>query len=238
MALLDDVLNASGGLELWRRLRRLTVHMSIRGALCSRMCGSALLNGVVVEGGLHEQALEITGFTAPDRRALYRPDWVALESSDGALLQQRSATVALFRHDLKANSWDELLLTFYCGSLIWTHMHLPFVLADTDVAITELAPTTASNRALRALQVRFPERLGTHAPESTFYFDSQSLLVRQEYAAPQDENLRIAQVFSGHQRYSGIQVPTLSRLLARRSDGEIMQRPSLVDIEIFEAAFE
>ena len=236
MALLDDVLQASGGLELWRQLRRFTVHLSIGGALCTRMC-APLVKHVVVEGGVHEQALEITGFTAPDRRALYRPDWVALERSDGALLKERHATAAEFRRDLKAGAWDELQLAFYCGSLIRSHLNLPFVLADADVVINEPTPANGHDR-LRQLQVRFPERLATHSTESTFYFDDRSLLRRQDYCAPHHDEMRIAQIFSGHQCYSGILIATLCRLLMRDDDDSIIARPSLIDVEIFDASFD
>lgn len=49
--------------------------------------------------------------------------------------------------------------------------------------------------------------------------------------------MRIAQIYSGHLRYSGILVPTLCRLLSKRRDGAVITRPSLVDIEIFDVLF-
>ncbi len=238
MRLLEDVLQASGGLDRWRQLKRFTVHLSIGGALFARKCGSAVIKDVVVQGGVHEQALEITGFTAPDRRALYRPDRLALERSDGELINERCATAAEFRRDLKASTWDELQLAFYCGSLVRTYLDVPFVLAEADVMIKELTPLNGGEMSLRPLRVRFPERLAPHAAENTFYFDHESLLRLQEYVAPQEDGLTIAQMFSGHQRYSGILVPTLCQLLTKSDDGAIIPRPSLVDIEIFDAAFE
>jgi hypothetical protein len=236
MQLLDDVLQASGGLERWRQLRRFTVHLSIGGALFPRMSGPALMKDMVVEGAVHEQALEMTGFTAPDRRALYRPDRVALERSDGQLLEERRATAAEFRRSLKASTWDELLLAFYCGSLIRSYLDIPFVLADADVVISELPLSNGRDKRLRTLQVRFPERLAAHTAESTLYFDSQALLRRQEYSSLHEDGTRIAQTYSGYQRYSGILVPTLCRLLTKKQDAATGLTP--VDIEIFDAAFE
>ena len=89
MTLLADALHAGGGLDLWRQMRRFTVHISIGGALCARKCRTAQLKDLVAEGGTQQQALEITGFTANDRRALYRPHWVALEGLEGQRLQER-----------------------------------------------------------------------------------------------------------------------------------------------------
>jgi hypothetical protein len=106
VALLGDVLQASGGLDLWRQMRRFTVHLSISGALCAHKCGATQLKDLVAEGSTQQQSLEITSFTASDRRALYRPDWVALEGPDGRLLQERRATPAAFRDHMKSTHWD------------------------------------------------------------------------------------------------------------------------------------
>jgi hypothetical protein len=45
-------------------------------------------------------------------------------------------------------------------------------------------------------------------------------------------------MFSAHQRFSGVLVPTLCRLLRLASDGAPIAKPSLLDIEIFDAVFE
>ena len=96
MGLLEEALHASGGLLLWRQAQRFTAHVSIGGALCTQKCSSAQLKELLVEGSTRDQVLEITGFMAADRRALYRPDWVALEGSDGRRLKERTATPAEF----------------------------------------------------------------------------------------------------------------------------------------------
>jgi hypothetical protein len=236
MGLLDDVLQASGGLKRWQQLTRFTVHLSISGALFSRMHGPALMKDMVVEGAVHERALEMTGFTAADRRALYQPDHVALEHSDGSVLAERTASPAEFRHSLKADTWDELQLVFYCGSLIRSYLDIPFVLADSDVVATELAVSNGREKRLRALRVRFPDRLAAHTAESTLYFDDEKQLQRQEYSSLHEDGMRTIQTYSGYQPYSGILIPTLCRLLTKGHDGP--PRPNRVDIEIFEAAFE
>jgi hypothetical protein len=45
-------------------------------------------------------------------------------------------------------------------------------------------------------------------------------------------------MFSGHQRFSGILVPTLCRLLRIGAEEMPIARPSLLDVEIFDAHFE
>ena len=238
MGLLEEALRASGGLLLWRQVQRFTAHVSMGGALCTRKCSSARLKEVLVEGSTRDQVLEITGFMAADRRALYRPDWVALEGSDGRRLTERKATPAEFHALLMSTTWDELLLAHYCGYFIWNYMYAPFVLSDPDFEIEEVEPRSVRGEFWRRLRVRFPPRVVTHSGEQTFYFDSQGIMRRQDYLAPYDGRTGVAQMFSAHQRFSGVLVPTLCRLLRLESDGALIPKPPLLDIEVFDAVFD
>jgi hypothetical protein len=238
VALLDDVLQASGGLDLWRQMRRFTVHLSIGGVLCARKCRAAPLTDLVAEGGTQQQAVEITGFSAGDRRALYRPDWVAIEGRDGQLLQERYASPVTFRDRMKSTRWDELQLAYYYGYLIWNYVAVPLILRDSDVTTEQFEFNDVLGESWRCLKVEFPPRLVTHSAEQTFYFDREALLRRVDYPAIDDDQTQIAQVFWEHQRFSGILVPTLCRISKIGVNGLLSAEPPLVDIEIFDAAFE
>jgi hypothetical protein len=236
--LLEKAVRASGGLDLWRLTRRFTLHMSITGSLCATRCGTAQLRELVVEGSTQTQALEITGFTRADLRALYRPDWVALEGHDARRLMERQGSPEALRSELQSTTWDELQLAHYCGYLIWNHITTPFILAATDFETKELRRNIARGERLRQLRVVFPARVATHAREQTFYFDREGLLRRLDYPAAHEEHTQIAQMFSGHQRFSGILVPTLFRLLSIGAEGVPVAKPSLLDVEIFDVRFE
>jgi hypothetical protein len=238
VTLLADALHAVGGLDLWRRMRRFTVHISIGGALCARKCRAAQLKDLVAEGGIQQQALEITGFTANNRRALYRPNWVALEGLDGQRLQERYAEPATFREHMKLAAWDDLQLAYYCGYLIWNYVAVPFILADSDVLTEELDPGVVHGEIWRRLKVKFPPRVVTHSAQQTFYFEREGLLRRVDYPAIDDDQTQTAQVFWEHQRFSGILVPTLCRISKVGVNGQLVTESPLVDIEIFDAVFE
>jgi hypothetical protein len=238
VGLLEKALRASGGLDLWRLTRRFTLHMSISGSLCTARCSTAQLKELVVEGSTQTQALEITGFARADLRALYRPDWVALEGQDARRLRERQGSPEEFLGALQSTTWDELQLAHYCGYLIWNHIATPFILADPDFETKELPRNVARGDSLRRLRVMFPTRIVTHASVQTFYFDREGFLRRLDYPAAHDDHTQIAQMSSGHQRFSGILVPTLCRLLSIGAEGMPVAKPSLVDVEIFDAHFE
>lgn len=237
MGVLENALRASGGLDLWRLTRRFVVHMSITGDLCSTKSSNAKLKELVVEGSTHVQELEMTGFARPDLRALYRRDWVALEGPDTHGIMKRAAPPEEFRQGLQAVNWDELQLAHYCGYLIWNHIAVPFILADPDFQTKELRRTVAPGDSLRRLQVGFPARVVTHAPIQTLHFDREGLLRRLDYRAPHVDHVPITQVYSGHQRFSGILVPTLCRVSAIGANAVPVGNPALLDVEIFDVKF-
>lgn len=238
MGLLEKALHVSGGLDLWRLTRRFTLHISITGSLCIERCISAQLRDLVIEGSTQTQALEITGFARADVRALYRPDWVAMEAQDARRLLERQGSPDEFRRALRSTIWDELQLAYYCGYLIWNHIATPFILADPDFEKKELRRNIARGESLRRLSVVFPPRIATHASTQTFHFDREGFLRRLDYPAAHIDHTQIAQIYSGHQRFSGVLVPTLCRLLSVGADGAPIAKPSLLDLEIFDAKFE
>lgn len=115
MGLLDEVIETHGGIDRWARIRRFTVHASIDGALFARKGQAGSVKDVVLTGDTRQQRLCITGFTAPDRRAFYQPNRVAIESLDGVTLQQRIDPAASFCIHTDSTRWDDLHLAYVCG---------------------------------------------------------------------------------------------------------------------------
>jgi hypothetical protein len=237
MELLHRVFDASGGLDRWRQMRRFTIHVSIRGALSAARCGGVKLPEFVVEGDTREPALEMIGFTALDLRALYRPDWTALEQPDGHRLQERRAPAAELTQQLKSATWDHLHLAHFCGGLIWCYLTMPFVFAEPGFKCEELKSLKVQGQNWRRLRVLYPERFATHTREQTLYFDRRALLRRLDTTAVHADDTQVVHLFSGHQRYSGILVPTITRILTAEAAGAPVNKPALLDVEIFEAQF-
>ncbi|MEI9988377.1 MAG: hypothetical protein WDN69_37925 [Aliidongia sp.] len=61
MALLEDALDAHGGIDRWRHLQRFTLHISIGGPLIARKGKAGTLNEVVAEGSTETQSVRISG---------------------------------------------------------------------------------------------------------------------------------------------------------------------------------
>jgi hypothetical protein len=235
MDLLSEILQAAGE-DLWRRLRQYTIHMSVGGEFLRRKCSCSHLKDIVVEGGTRGQSLEINGFCGVGQRAHYSPDRVALEGPKGERLDERKASPRELRARLEASTWDVLDLAYYCGHLIQNYITVPFILSEPDVTIEELEPASVGGDSCRRLRARFPSQMETHRTEQTFYFDADGFLRRQDYVEDYDGS-RVAQLFSGHQRFSGVLIPTLGRTRCIAADGVSLTKPSLIDVEIFDVVF-
>jgi hypothetical protein len=239
MTLLEDALDASGGLNRWHQVKRFTVHLSIGGALLARKGKAGLLKDVVAEGSTQTQSLRLTGFTAPDKRCVYRPDQVAIEGLDGDVLQVRSNPRAAFLGHPDRTPWDDLHLAYFCGFSIWNYLTTPFLLAHPDIKLEELPSWREGNEAWRRLRAVFPAPIATHSPEQIFYFDHDGLQRRLDYrTCGNTGDAQVAHYSTAHQEFSGIVMPTLHRSLRFGCDGAIITRPASVDIEIFDASFE
>jgi hypothetical protein len=235
MALLDEVLEACGGIDRWSRLTRFTLHLSIDGDLLARSGRAGDFKDLVAEGSTRAQAVQFTGFTAPDRRGLYQPDRVAIESLDGTGFEVRQTLHSDFLAPAGGEAWDDLQFLYFCGVSIWNFVATPFLLAHPGVTVEEMSELRENEHIWRRLRVTFPPGIATHAAEQIFCFDEAGLLRRTDHAIAGHP----AAHFSwAHHRFRHILIPTLRRSLPIGPDGTVIQKRALVDIEIFDAFFE
>jgi hypothetical protein len=132
MALLDEVLEANGGMDRWRYVQRFIVHTSIDGALLARRGKAGLLKEIVANGSIEAQSVRLTGFGAPDKCVTYRPHRVAIESLDGTVLLARSDPRAAILQDSEDAPWDDLDLVYFSGLSVWNCLTIPFLLAHPE----------------------------------------------------------------------------------------------------------
>jgi hypothetical protein len=234
MALLDDAIEASGGLARWNGFTQFALQLSIDGALISRMGQAGRFKEVVAEGMTRTQQVRFSGFADPGSTGLYQPDRVTIESADGNVLRSWRDPLQAFRDHASQAAWDELSLVFFCGFSVWNYLTTPFLLVHPDVAIEELSPWHEHGQEWRRLRAIFPPDIVTHSREQIFYFDATGLQRRTDHDL---QGIPVADYSWAHQPFSGIVVPTLRRSLQLNPDRTVTAKPVLVDVEIFDAAF-
>jgi hypothetical protein len=238
MTLLAEVIESHGGAELWRQLRRFCARVSINGALLAGKSKAGALKDVVIDGSTRDQFLRFTGFTAPDRRATFRPDRVTVESLDGQVLAARNEPRAAFAGHTDSTAWDDLHLAYFVGYANWNYFTTPFLLAGEGFVSEELAPCQEDGQTWRRLKVSFPSRIATHSPEQTFYFDQQGLQRCVEYRAVAAGGAMFCDYTWAQEEFSGIIVPTHRSACRIASNGRPVTDPPSVTVELLDVAFE
>jgi hypothetical protein len=97
--LLETVIEAHGGLERWSQLDAVSVHGANGGALWALKGQPGVLDDVFVRASLHQERESHHPFGAPDRRSAFTPERVAIETTNGevveALEQPRASSVRI-----------------------------------------------------------------------------------------------------------------------------------------------
>src|SRR5260370_16598715 len=87
MPLLDDAIDASGGLARWNRLNRFTLHLSFGGMLFARTGHAGHFKDVIAEGSTRTQSVRFTGITGGQGCASFQPNTVTLKSLTPQILR-------------------------------------------------------------------------------------------------------------------------------------------------------
>ncbi|WP_368621772.1 hypothetical protein [Paraburkholderia sp. BR13444] len=236
--LLDEAIAAHGGLNRWRELTQFSVRMSLYGQLFDRKGhGGGELAHLDCEGTTREQYFRMTGFREPDLRLTYRPERVALERTDGTLLQARINPSDAFAGHTAMSQWDDLHLAYFCGYANWNYFVVPFVFADPGFECVEDGIWQENGETWRRLRVTYPPGFVTHTRVQTFYFDGKGLLRRLDYGPTLAGPGHVAHYCDEHKIFNGIVMPTRRRAYRLEADGNVVKSLLLVGLDISSAEF-
>jgi hypothetical protein len=231
MSLLNEVLDAAGGLNKWNTLTRFVSHLSMDGALLARRGKAALLEEAVAEGSTRTASIRLQGFPATDCEACMEPGQIRIEQLNGEVLCERLERRPDFDEEAK---WDELQLSYFCCVSIWNCMTVPFLLTYPGVIVEEIPATVGkANSKLHRLRASFPSHIDALGFEQTYHFDEALLLRQVDYHV--DGARVISDYCSAHHEFSGLVIPTLRRSVQQGAYN--MGGARIVDIEIFDTMF-
>lgn len=242
-ALLDQVLAAAGGEQLWRATERISARVRSGGLLMrTRVPGTRFADyRVTVETARPHTILD--PFPEPGLRGVFDRGAVRIESADGRVHQQRSRPRELFsgRSGLRRNlRWDALDSTYFAGYAMWNYLVNPLLLIRDDLEVSEGQEWSGEGARWRRLDVRFPPGLDSHSPEQSFYYDDDARLVRHDYTAEVIGSwARAGHYCDEHRDFEGLSFPTRRRVLPLRRNGRTRPFPVLVSLELsdFEIGF-
>lgn len=235
--LLEEVLEAHGGLDRWLAARTIAARGRFGGVLRSRMPGNRMAD-VALTMDMAEQRITFDQFPTADRRTVFDRGEVWVESSEGEVLQSRHDARAMFTglSSLRRNlRWDALDATYFAGYAWWNYLSTPLLLTRSGVEVQEGETWQERGETWRRLEVQFPPGLHTHSAHQTFYIDASGLIRRHDYTAePIGRWAHAAHYCDDHRTFDGLVFPTRRRVHPIGPGGRALRWPTLVALDVEE----
>ncbi|MFF3752377.1 hypothetical protein ACFYYH_18230 [Streptomyces sp. NPDC002018] len=233
-ALLNRVIDANGGLDLWSRISTVTADVSVGGPIWAAKGWSDALRDLTITVDTRRQYAVITPFTAPGLSVEFdntrgtaldgvpatgEPERVVLRDEAGRIVEERPDPRAAFTGMLRSTPWDALHLGYFLGYALWNYFTTPILLLRPDVRTWEIEPWHEAGQTWRRLRVLYPSTLATHSLEQTFYFDADGLQRRMDYVNEVMGSALVGHYSGHHHSFDGLVFPTRRRTFRRNPDG-------------------
>jgi hypothetical protein len=235
--LLETIIEAHGGLKRWNELDSVSVQGANGGVLWGLKGHAGVLDDVHVRASLHEEKESHHPFGAPDRRSRFTPGRVAVEKTNGEVLEELEQPRPTFAGHTVETPWSTLQLAYFVGTAMWTYLTQPFTFAMDGFKAEELEPWKENGVEWRRLQVTWPSYLATHSTVQTLYIGDDGLFRRHDYDVEIMGGSGAAHYLTEYVESSGIMVPTKHMIYPRDPDGNPVVDTTLVSIDITDIAF-
>jgi hypothetical protein len=232
--LLEQAIDAHGGMDRWRSAREVRVRLTSGGRLFDQRLPK--MRRISGEGRFltDRPYVEFMGYAGPSRRAVFDNDAVRVEGPGGTELGPRQDGRASFARFSRRLWWDELDGFYFRGYAMWNYVTTPFMLATNGFVLREGTPLQQGDQVWRSLIAIFPPDIPTHSRQQTFYFDERGWLRRLDYTAEVVYSWFSASHFCNDHRWlSGILVPTRRRVVPRIG-ARVLPGPAMVWIKVEE----
>ena len=236
-ALIEQILEAHGGLARWQSHATLSAHLSQGGVLWAMKGKGGMLDEVDVTIDLRRQWTSHSPFGAAGRRTAVTPQRAAIETTDGTVIEALDDPRASFAGFGLETPWSDLQLAYFVGYAMWNYLTLPFAFAQPGFAFAELPAWDEAGEQWRRLQVTYPDTVATHSRVQTFYIGADGRLRRHDYDVDINGGTPAVHYFSDYATVDGIAMPTRHMIYVRNPDGGHAPEPLVVSIVVSDVRF-
>jgi len=231
--LLKLAVKAHGGLDRWNKVEAIKVAASITGAIWFVKGKGDALKNVVLTVETRQERLTVD-FPGQDRRSIFEPDRIVIETQDGTLIEARDNPEKSFEGQQRETPWDDLHVAYFVGEALWTYLNTPFLYTHDGFVTEEIAPIQVENETWRRLKVTFPDNVKSHSREQISCFGPDGLLRRHDYTVDILGGATGLNYASDYRDVDGIIVPARRRVFAYEGDFQLVKEPLLVAIDMSE----
>lgn len=230
--LIEEILDAHGGRDLWMHTQRLDAELSVRGFLFTAK-QRQVLDHTRVQAYCQRPSLLFLDYPGPGLIGEFSGDAeVRILDADNRIVKKRAQPRAAFRQPRRMLWWDDLDFLYFGGYATWNYLVTPFIFMRRGFSFEYLGQRRTGNRKFTCLRVTFPSDIPTHCRAQIFYFDQDMLLRRLDYTAEVVGRWAHAVHFCDDYRdFSGLKVSTRRRVRPLLF-GQVLSMLTLVAIDI------
>jgi len=228
----QDIIDAHGGLDAWRKYRFVSARLDQAGALWGLKGKGGILDHTKVTVATDAQWASHSPFGDIAARSDFVTGHIALLDSDDHVLTALDAPRASFAGHTLETPWTDLQLAFFAGCAMWTYLNTPFVLAWKGVECDDAGSWEEDGETWRKVNVHYPESLEVFSKAQAIYVGPDNLVRRLDYDVEIAGNTPGAHYVFDYVTVSGIRFPTKRRIYPRQPDGRRMAEPLVVSIDL------
>jgi hypothetical protein len=218
--LLNQVLQANGGLNRLKSLTTLTARITYGGGFWEYKGQADFVGTDTVEADLQEQRSrhiqEDTGrIVEYDRKA----DRITVTAADGTLIEELIHPRATFEGYGPDTPWSVSQTAYFRSYATWHYLVEPYIFTWDGVDVREVEPWDENGETWRVLSATFPASIDTHSSTQLYYFDDQGHLRRMDYQPAVNGNSPVAHYIREETEVDGVLIPTQRHIHLRNDDG-------------------
>jgi hypothetical protein len=231
--LLEQAVDAHGSLSNWNKLRSVQLTLSITGSIWFLKGKGDVLKDVTMAAETQRERL-VTTFHKLNRRSIYEPNRIAIETLAGEFVESRDNPRAYFHNHNNETRWDDIDVAYFSSQALWTYLTIPFLYTYKGFATQEISPIHEEGEVWRRLWATFPEGVSSHTRDQVSCFGPDGLLRRHDYTVDLLGGARQLNFASRYRETAGIIVPTKRRVYSYEGDHKLVPTPPLIAIDITE----
>jgi hypothetical protein len=229
--LLNLAVKAHGGLKRWNKVNTIKVAASITGGIWYVKGKGDFLKNVILTTETREEHVTVD-FPGQDKRAIFQPDRIVIETAGGTLIEARDDPEKSFAGQQRETPWDDIDVTYFVGEALWTYLNTPFLYTHEGFATEEIPSIEVDGEVWRRLKVTFPDNVKSHTRVQISCFGPDGLLRRHDYTVDILGGATGLNYASDYRDVDGIIVPTKRRVYAYEGDYQLVKEPLLVAIDM------
>jgi hypothetical protein len=235
--LLEQVLQAHGGLDRWNSFEKVQATIITGGQLFGMKGTPQDSTPRRMTVATKREWASVTPYGADDQRTDFTPNRIAIEKIDGPVVKQRQDPAEHAEGKPVDAPWDPLDRAYFNGYALWTYLTTPFHFAMPNFKVDEIAPWHEGDESWRGLRVTYPREIATHSRQQDFYFGSDCLLRRHDYHVEASGGFAAAQYVFEPVTVQGITLPTKRRAYMREQSLLPIRDRLMVSIDISDVDF-